>query len=247
MLAEPLSPPSSSTDERLVREDGRLVEWAVSDAPVAYEAAVAAMEARVSAIAAGEATELVWLLEHPPLYTAGVSARDDDLLSPDRFPVHRTGRGGQFTYHGPGQRVAYVMLDLNARGRDVRGLVRGLEQWLIGALDRFGVEAGVRDGRVGVWVERKGPDDQGGLWVREDKIAAIGVKVRKWVTFHGVSLNVEPDLAHFEGIVPCGIREHGVTSLVDLGVPATMDEADDALKSAFVRIFGPVTVGRTPA
>ena len=230
-----------------MRTDGRPVEWAVSDAPVPYETAVAAMEARVAAIAAGEAAEAVWLLEHPPLYTAGVSARDDDLLAPDRFPVHRTGRGGQFTYHGPGQRVAYVMLDLNVRGRDVRGLVRGLEQWLIGALDRFSVEAGVRKGRVGVWVERKGPADGGGLWTREDKIAAIGVKVRKWVTFHGVSLNVEPDLDHFGGIVPCGISNHGVTSLVDLGVPATMDEADDALKSAFVGIFGPVKVGRAPA
>lgn len=251
MLAEPLSPSNSPatarTDARLQRDDGGAVEWAVSERPVPYEAAVAAMEARVAAVAAGEATEMVWLLEHPPLYTAGVSARDDDLLAPDRFPVHRTGRGGQFTYHGPGQRVAYVMLDLNRRGRDVRGLVRGLEQWLIDALDRFGVEAGVRDGRVGVWVERRGPADGGGVWTRDDKIAAIGVKVRKWITFHGVSLNVEPDLEHFHGIVPCGIREHGVTSLVDLGVPATMDEADDALRTAFVKVFGPVRAGRPPA
>jgi len=191
------------------------------------------MEARVAAIAEGRASERVWLLEHPPLYTAGVSARDEDLLDA-RFPVHRTGRGGQFTYHGPGQRVAYVMLDLTARGRDVGAFVRGLEVWLIGALDRFGVAADVRDGRVGVWVERKGPG-----WSREDKIAAIGVKVRKWVSFHGVSLNVEPDLAHFGGIVPCGIAEHGVTSLVDLGVPATMGEADAALMSAFQSVFGP--------
>ena len=247
MLKQPLSPANSFTDARLLRQDGRPVEWAVSDGPVPYETAVAAMEARVAAIGAGEAAEMVWLLEHPPLYTAGVSARDDDLLAPDRFPVHRTGRGGQFTYHGPGQRVAYVMLDLNARGRDVRGLVRGLEQWLIDALDRFGVEAGVREGRVGVWVERKGPDEAGGLWRREDKIAAIGVKVRKWVTFHGVSLNVEPDLEHFQGIVPCGISEHGVTSLVDLGVPATMDEADDALRSAFIPVFGSVQPGVSPA
>ncbi len=199
------------------------------------------MEARVAAIAAGEAEELVWLLEHPPLYTAGVSAKDDDLLAPDRFPVHRTGRGGQFTYHGPGQRVAYVMLDLNRRGKDVRGFVHGLEDWIIGALDRFGVEAGMREGRVGVWVERKGAG-----WSREDKIAAIGVKVRKWVSFHGISLNVEPDLDHFGGIVPCGITEHGVTSLVDLGVLATMDEADDALKSSFQRVFGPVQPGVAP-
>jgi lipoyl(octanoyl) transferase len=227
MLAEPLSPAISPT------------EWLVSPGQIEYAAAVAAMEARVAAIAAGKARELVWLLEHPPLYTAGVSARDGDLLAPGRFPVHRTGRGGQFTYHGPGQRVAYVMLDLNARGRDVRTFVRRLEAWLIGALGEFGVEAGVREGRVGVWVERKGPG-----WSREDKIAAIGVKVRKWVTFHGVSLNVEPDLDHFAGIVPCGISEHGVTSLVDLGVLATMDEADAALKASFQRVFGPVIDGR---
>ena len=224
MLSQPLSPP---------------VEWAVSTAPVGYDDAVAFMEARVAAIAEGQAAEMVWLLEHPPLYTAGVSSKDADLLTPDRFPVHRTGRGGQFTYHGPGQRVAYVMLDLNQRGKDVRGFVRGLEAWIIGALDRFGVEADVRDGRVGVWVERKGPG-----WQREDKIAAIGVKVRRWVSFHGISLNVEPDLDHFGGIVPCGIAEHGVTSLLDLGVTATMDEADAALKASFVRVFG--AVGNSP-
>ncbi|MBX9708646.1 MAG: lipoyl(octanoyl) transferase LipB [Caulobacteraceae bacterium] len=232
MLAEPLSAAPSNS---LIRPDGRSVEWVVASGRVAYEDAVAEMEARVAAIAAGETSERVWLLEHPPLYTAGVSARDEDLLVPDRFPVHRTGRGGQFTYHGPGQRVAYVMLDLNQRGRDVRGFVRGLEDWIVGALAEFGVDAGVRDGRVGVWVERKGPG-----WSREDKIAAIGVKVRKWVSFHGISLNVEPDLGHFGGIVPCGIAEHGVTSLVDLGVPVTMDEADAALKASFLRVFGPV-------
>jgi len=237
MLADPLN----SSQRSLIREDGRPVEWALSSGYVDYAAAEAAMEARVAAIAAGEAEELVWLLEHPPLYTAGVSAKDDDLLAPDRFPVHRTGRGGQFTYHGPGQRVAYVMLDLNRRGKDVRGFVHGLEDWIIGALDRFGVEAGMREGRVGVWVERKGAG-----WSREDKIAAIGVKVRKWVSFHGISLNVEPDLDHFGGIVPCGITEHGVTSLVDLGVLATMDEADDALKSSFQRVFGPVQPGVAP-
>ncbi|MGZ9099265.1 MAG: lipoyl(octanoyl) transferase LipB, partial [Brevundimonas sp.] len=216
-----LSQALSETVSNLARADGRAVEWAVSEGLVGYEAAVAAMEARAAAIAAGEAGELVWLLEHPPLYTAGVSSKDGDLLDATRFPVHRTGRGGQFTYHGPGQRVAYVMLDLNARGRDVRTFVRGLEQWIIAALGEFGMPADVREGRVGVWVERKGPG-----WAREDKIAAIGVKVRKWVSFHGVSLNVEPDLSHFAGIVPCGIADHGVTSLVDLGVPATMDEAD---------------------
>jgi lipoyl(octanoyl) transferase len=238
MLADPLS----SEENRPVPGDALPVEWAVSSGLVPYEEAVAFMEARVAAIAAGEASEMVWLLEHPPLYTAGVSSKDDDLLDAGRFPVHRTGRGGQFTYHGPGQRVAYVMLDLNRRGRDVRAFVRGLEQWIIGALDRFGVEAGVRDGRVGVWVERKGAG-----WSREDKIAAIGVKVRKWVSFHGISLNVEPDLDHFGGIVPCGIAEHGVTSLVDLGVLATMDEADAALRSAFESVFGPVQTADAPA
>ncbi len=237
MLADPLN----SSQRSLLREDERPVQWALSSGYVDYAAAEAAMEARVAAIAAGEAEEMVWLLEHPPLYTAGVSAKDDDLLAPDRFPVHRTGRGGQYTYHGPGQRVAYVMLDLNRRGKDVRGFVHGLEDWIIGALDRFGVQAGMREGRVGVWVERKGAG-----WSREDKIAAIGVKVRKWVSFHGISLNVEPDLDHFGGIVPCGITEHGVTSLVDLGVLATMDEADDALKSSFQRVFGPVQPGVAP-
>lgn len=237
MLADPLN----SSQRSLLREDERPVQWALSSGYVDYAAAEAAMEARVAAIAAGEAEEMVWLLEHPPLYTAGVSAKDGDLLAPDRFPVHRTGRGGQFTYHGPGQRVAYVMLDLNQRGKDVRGFVHGLEDWIIGALDRFGVEAGMREGRVGVWVERKGAG-----WSREDKIAAIGVKVRKWVSFHGISLNVEPDLDHFGGIVPCGITEHGVTSLVDLGVLATMDEADDAIKSSFQQVFGPVQPGVAP-
>lgn len=237
MLADPLS----LAENRLIPSDGVRVKWAVSTGLVPYDAAVAFMEARVAAIAAGKAAEMVWLLEHPPLYTAGVSSKDDDLLDAGRFPVHRTGRGGQFTYHGPGQRVAYVMLDLNRRGRDVRAFVRGLEQWIIRALDRFGVEAGVRDGRVGVWVERKGAG-----WSREDKIAAIGVKVRKWVSFHGISLNVEPDLDHFGGIVPCGIAEHGVTSLVDLGVLATMDEADAALRSAFEAVFGPVQTVNAP-
>ena len=237
MLAEPLSAAVSP----LIRSDGRPVEWIVASGYVPYADAVVEMEARVAAIAAGEAAERVWLLEHPPLYTAGVSAKDGDLLDVGRFPVHRTGRGGQFTYHGPGQRVAYVMLDLNARGKDVRGFVRGLEAWLIGALGEFGVEAGVREGRVGVWVERPLSKQGGGLgWSREDKIAAIGVKVRKWVSFHGISLNVEPDLTHFEGIVPCGISEHGVTSLLDLGVIASMDEADEALKASFRRVFGPV-------
>lgn len=237
MLAEPLSP----SLQKLRLDDGRPVEWAVSQGYVDYAAAEAFMEARVAEIAAGEAAEMVWLLEHPALYTAGVSAKDEDLLDADRFPVHRTGRGGQFTYHGPGQRVAYVMLDMNRRGRDVRCFVRGLELWLIGALGDFGVAADVRPGRVGVWVERKGPG-----WSREDKIAAIGVKVRKWVSFHGISLNVEPNLEHFGGIVPCGIQEHGVTSLVDLGVLATLDEADAALRRSFVKLFGPVAPAEAP-
>ena len=236
-----LSQSLSTAVSKLVHADGAPAEWAVSPDLVDYPFAVAAMEARAAAIAAGEAPELVWLLEHPPLYTAGVSSKDADLLDAGRFPVHRTGRGGQFTYHGPGQRVAYVMLDLNRRGKDVRAFVRGLEQWIVGALGEFGVPADVRDGRVGVWVERKGPG-----WSREDKIAAIGVKVRKWVSFHGVSLNVEPDLTHFTGIVPCGIQEHGVTSLVDLGVPATMDEADEALRVSFRRVFGAVVAGDPP-
>ena len=228
----------SATESPLLRADGRPVEWVVSSGYVDYAQAEAAMEARVAAIAEGTANEVVWLLEHPPLYTAGVSAKADDLLMPDRFPVYKTGRGGQFTYHGPGQRVAYVMLDLTQRGRDVRGFVHAMEDWIIGALGRFGVEAGMREGRVGVWVERKGAG-----WAREDKIAAIGVKVRKWVSFHGISLNVEPDLDHFGGIVPCGITEHGVTSLMDLGIVASMEDADDALKSSFQQHFGPVITG----
>ena len=200
------------------------------------------MEARAAAIAEGRAGELVWLLEHPPLYTGGVSARPGDLLEPDRFPVFASGRGGQFTYHGPGQRVAYVMLDLSRRRRDVRGFVAALEAWLIGALAAFNVAGEVRPGRVGVWVERRTP----GLPPREDKIAAIGVKLRKWISFHGISLNVEPDLGHFSGIVPCGIAEHGVTSLVDLGLPVTMDEADAALRASFEAVFGPVEDASSP-
>ena len=213
-----------------LRRDARpSPEWRCDDAPVAYPEAVATMEARVAAIRAGEAAEAVWLLEHPPLYTAGTSARVEDLLTPDRFPVYRTGRGGQYTYHGPGQRVGYVMLDLKARGGDVRAFVQGLEDWLIRALARFNVTGERRDGRVGIWVDRDG---------RDCKIAAIGVRVRRWVTYHGVALNVEPDLSHFEGIVPCGIREHGVTSLADLGLPVTLADADVALRETFDEVFG---------
>ena len=234
MLDPLLNPP---TKRLFPRPDGKAVDWAVSTRRVDYPDAVAAMEARAAAIADGVASELVWLLEHPPIYTAGVSARGEDLIQPDRFPVHVTGRGGQYTYHGPGQRVAYVMLDLRERGRDVHKFVTALETWVIGALDPFGLKGEIRKGRVGVWIERKTP----GLPTREDKIAAIGVKLRRWVSFHGISLNVEPDLSHFTGIVPCGISvaRYGVTSLVDLGLPVTMPEADSALRAAFETIFGP--------
>lgn len=211
-----------------------LVEWRIEPGLVDYEAAVALMEQRVAAISEGQAAELVWLVEHPPLYTAGTSADPSDLVEPDRFPVHQTGRGGQYTYHGPGQRVAYVMLDLERRGKDLRAFVAALERWIIGALAAFNVRGETREDRVGVWVRR--PDKGNGA---EDKIAAIGIRVRRWVTFHGISLNVEPDLGHFAGIVPCGIRGHGVTSLVDLGLPVTMEDADTALKASFVEVFGP--------
>ena len=224
------------------RQDGVPAGWAVSRGHVPYPEAVAAMEARAQAIADGQAGELIWLLEHPPLYSGGVSAKPRDLLDPNRFPVFASGRGGQFTYHGPGQRVAYVMLDLTKRQRDVRAFVASLEAWVIGALGRFNVEGEIRNGRVGVWVERRTP----GLPIREDKIAAIGVKLRRWVSFHGVSLNVEPDLDHFAGIIPCGQTEHGVTSLVDLGLPVTMDEADDALRASFRQVFGEVEAVQPP-
>lgn len=227
---------------RMGRPDARPVQWATSSAPVNYPEAVAAMEARALAIAEGQGEELIWLIEHPPLYTAGVTAKAGDLIAPDRFPVFKTERGGQFTYHGPGQRVAYVMLDLRARGRDVRAFVTALETWIIGALAAFNVEGQIRPDRVGVWVERREP----GAPPREDKIAAIGVKLRRWVSFHGISLNVEPDLSHFDGIVPCGIRDHGVTSLVDLGRPVTLDDADAALKASFHRVFGPTLAAPPP-
>ncbi|MGE5506340.1 MAG: lipoyl(octanoyl) transferase LipB [Actinomycetota bacterium] len=205
-------------------------EWRISDDRVPYEEALAAMETRVADIRAGRAPELVWLLEHPPLYTAGTSADPRDLLDPHRFPVYQAGRGGQYTYHGPGQRVAYVMLDLKARQPDVRAFVHGLEEWIIRTLERFAVKGERREGRVGIWVDRGGG--------REDKIAAIGVRVRHWVTFHGIALNVDPDLAHFQGIVPCGISRHGVTSLWDLGLTPTLAEVDSALMAAFAEVFG---------
>ena len=214
-------------------------EWITSDRLVPYPEALAFMEARAAAIAAGTASEAIWLLEHPPLYTAGTSARAADLTDPDRFPVYAAGRGGQYTYHGPGQRVVYVMLDLNKRGRDVRCFVQALEHWVIGALAEFNVKVEIRPGRVGVWVARpeKPPLPDGSP--REDKIAAIGVKLRRWISFHGLSINVDPDLSHFSGIVPCGIREHGVTSLVDLGLPVTMADLDLALRTRFATDFTP--------
>jgi lipoyl(octanoyl) transferase len=213
---------------------GDVVEWRVSDAPVPYLEAVAAMESRVAAIAAGDAPELVWLLEHPPLYTSGTSGRDADLLDP-RFPLFTTGRGGQLTYHGPGQRVAYVMLDLKRRRPDVRAYVAGLEEWIIRTLAAFNVRGERREDRVGVWVKR--PDKGAGF---EDKIAAIGVRVRRWVSFHGIAVNVEPELSHFEAIVPCGVIDprYGVTSLVDLGHPVTITDVDVALRQAFAEVFG---------
>jgi len=210
------------------------VEWVVAEGLLGYDEAVAEMEARAALIADGLARERVWLVEHPPLYTAGTSARDEDLIAPERFPVFRSGRGGQFTYHGPGQRVAYVMLDLKRRQPDLRRFVAALEGWLIAALDGFNIRGERREDRVGVWVRR--PEKGTGT---EDKIAAIGIRVRRWVSFHGISLNVDPDLSHFDGIVPCGVSQYGVTSLVDLGLPVTMPEVDSVLREAFERVFGP--------
>lgn len=213
------------------------IEWITSDELVDYRTAEVWMEARADAIARGEARECVWLLEHPALYTAGTSAKIDDLTDPARFPVYKTKRGGQYTYHGPGQRVAYVMLDVGARGRDVRAFVKQLEAWVIGALDEFNIKGEIRDGRVGVWVTRpEKPSPITGA-PAEDKIAAIGIRLRKWISFHGISINVEPDLEHFSGIVPCGITDHGVTSLVDLGLPVTMDDVDLALRKRFGDVF----------
>ncbi|MDV3250934.1 lipoyl(octanoyl) transferase LipB [Devosia sp. BK] len=217
---------------KLHREDDQAVEWTQFDGLMDYEETLAAMEARAAAIAAGEAPEAIWLLEHPPLYTGGTSAQAEDLIDA-RFPVFAAGRGGQYTYHGPGQRVAYVMLDLTRRGRDVRCLVKGLEQWVIDTLEAHNIHGERREGRIGVWVQR--PDRGLG---REDKIAAIGVRVRKWVTFHGISLNVSPDLGHYSGIVPCGITDQGVTSFEDLGQLASLAEVDSVLRAKFETIFG---------
>jgi lipoyl(octanoyl) transferase len=205
------------------------IEWRIGTNPVGYEPAVEEMEARVAAIRAGTAPELFWLLEHPALYTAGTSARDEELLDPRHLPVHRTGRGGRYTYHGPGQRIAYVMLDLSRHDRDVRCHVHRLEEWIIRTLARFDIRGERRDGRVGIWVARNGGE--------EEKIAAIGVRVRRWVTYHGLAINVDPELDHYRGIVPCGIAERGVTSLAALGVTATMSEVDTALRATLAEIF----------
>lgn len=214
-----------------------MTEWITAPGLTDYADATAFMEARAAAIFAGEADELIWLVEHPPLYTAGTSARDTDLLEA-RFPVHQTGRGGQYTYHGPGQRVVYTMLDLNKRGRDVRAFVQSLEGWVIDTLAQFGVRGEMRCGRVGVWVSRPDKAPLADGTTHEDKIAAIGIKLRRWISFHGISINVEPDLGHYGGIVPCGITGHGVTSLVDLGLPVTMEDLDSALKASFEGRFG---------
>ncbi len=221
------------------------IEWAVSDELIPYEDAVAAMETRVAQIVAGEARELIWFLQHPPVYTAGTSAQMSDLLDPNRFPVFESGRGGQFTYHGPGQRIAYVMLDLRERERDVRAFVCALERVVIDTLADFNIRGEARDGdRIGVWVDRTTPGGD----LREDKIAALGIRLKKWVSMHGLSFNVEPDLTHFGGITPCGVSDprFGVTSLVDLGYPVSMDDADIAMRSAFEKQFGPLEPGKAP-
>jgi len=217
--------------------DANFPEWIITDGLTDYATALDMMEQRAADIAQGAARELIWLVEHPPLYTAGTSANPTDLRDPDRFPVHATRRGGQYTYHGPGQRVVYVMLDVGARGRDVRRFVEQLEIWVIATLAEFGLTGHIRQGRVGVWIER--PDRPARVTgaPAEDKIAAIGIRLRKWVSFHGMAINVEPDLSHFDGIVPCGITDHGVTSLVDLGLPVTMDDVDVALRNTFGSVF----------
>ncbi len=217
------------------------IDWAISDGLVDYDMALRAMSRRTAAIREGRARELVWLLEHPSLYTAGTSAKEEDLLNPGSLPVFRAARGGQFTYHGPGQRVAYVMLDLETRGRDIRDLIKRLETWLINTLAEFNVTGETRRDRVGIWVRRPSKDQP-----VEDKIAAIGLRVSRWVSSHGIALNVDPDLSQFEGIVPCGIRDHGVTSLADLGLPVTLYDVDVALRGSFQQIFGPTRlVGAT--
>lgn len=219
-----------------------MIEWIHSTGLTDFRTAEAWMEARVAAIHAGTANECVWLVEHPPLYTAGTSAKAADLTDPGRFDVYKTKRGGQYTYHGPGQRVAYVMLDVGKRGRDVRRFVQALEAWVIATLDQFNIKGEIREGRIGVWVTRPEKPPTATGQPAEDKVAAIGIRLRKWVSFHGISINVEPELNHFDGIVPCGISDHGVTSLVDLGLPVTMEDVDMALRASFAQIFGEAPV-----
>ena len=214
-----------------------MVQWEISDGEVDYHTALEKMDNYVQKIISGKADEKIWLLEHPSLYTAGTSANKKDLVEPNRFPVFETKRGGQYTYHGPGQRVVYVMLDLNKRGKDVKKFVENLEAWIIRTLAEFNVVGQSRNGRIGIWVERPDkPKNVNGL-IEEEKIAAIGIRLRKWITFHGLSVNVDPDLSHFQGIVPCGIKEHGVTSLVDLGLPVSMQDLDIALTKSFSKVF----------
>ena len=215
-----------------------MIEWIITPDLTDFRTAERAMEDRVAAIANGTAPECIWLVEHPPMYTAGTSANVEDLRDPDRFDVYQTKRGGQYTYHGPGQRVAYVMLDVGARGHDVRAFVKQLEAWVIATLAEFNITGEIRDGRVGVWVPRPEKPATATGATAEDKVAAIGIRLRKWISFHGISINVEPDLSHFDGIVPCGITEHGVTSLVDLGLPVTMPDVDLALLRSFAQVFG---------
>ncbi len=238
-----MTTPAPSTPVSFVASKHRAtaIEWAISDGVVAYPYALEAMARRAREIRAGTASELVWLLEHPPLYTAGTSAKIADLIQPDRLPVFESGRGGQYTYHGPGQRIAYIMLDLRARGGDVRALIENLERWITTALATFNVKGEVKPGRIGIWVARPTIALQ-----REDKIAAIGLRVSNGVTTHGISLNVEPDLDQYRGIVPCGISDHGVTSLADLGLPITMIDVDVALRTSFERVFGAVTSAKPP-
>lgn len=236
-------PKRTTLDTQFVRKEDQLpVHWEVSEGPVDYELAVRRMETLAAAIHKGDEPERVWLLEHPALYTAGTSANSEDLLAEDRFPVFKTGRGGEYTYHGPGQRVAYVMLDLSQRKSDVRAFVASLEQWIINVLDQINLKGVVHEERVGVWIERPEKPKVSNGATREDKIAAIGIRLRKWVSFHGISINIEPELDHFSGIVPCGVTDHGVTSLVDLGHPITMSEFDQVLRSEFERLFGPTVV-----
>ena len=214
-----------------------MVQWEITEDKVDYETALAKMDNHVEKMIQGQAEEKIWLLEHPPLYTAGTSADRQDLVEPNRFPVFETKRGGQYTYHGPGQRVVYVMLDLNKRGKDVKKFVKNLESWITLTLSEFNVTGQSRDGRVGIWVERPDKPLKNNGALEEDKIAAIGVRLRKWITLHGLSINLDPDLSHFQGIVPCGIKEHGVTSLVDLGLPVSMHDLDNALKKSFSKVF----------